>query len=75
MSTKTPLRFPSNATGGRKPDPSRALTSERLSQDLDAFAAAGGRIEVLGTTVTLKRLAGETEAAAAPATPAVRTRR
>jgi len=60
MSTKT-LRFPTNAGSGRKSESSRELTSERLAQDMDAFAAAGGRIEVLGTTVTLKRLAGETE--------------
>ena len=61
MSTKTPLRFPSAQGSGRKTESSRELTSERLAQHLDAFAAAGGRIEVLGTTVTLKRLAGEPE--------------
>jgi len=64
MSSKTPLRHPSNAGSGRKGETSRELTSERLAEHMRAFAAAGGRIEVLGTTVTLKRLA---EATAGPA--------
>ena len=65
MSTKTTLRFPSNAASGRKAESSRELTSERIAQDMGAFAAAGGRIEVLGTTVTLKRLADAAETPAA----------
>ncbi len=65
MSTKTTLRFPSNAASGRKPESSRELTSERIAQDMETFAAGGGHIEVLGTTVTLKRLADAAEKPAA----------
>lgn len=55
MSTKTPMRFPTSAPG-RKADTSRELTSERIAQHMDAFRAAGGTVEVLGTTSMLKRL-------------------
>ena len=44
-------------------DPAQRMTpSERLAADLEAFRKAGGRIEKLGTTVVLKKIA---EAAAA----------
>lgn len=33
-----------------------ALSQERLAADVAAFQAAGGRIEVLGNTRTLKRI-------------------
>ena len=33
------------------------ITSERISQDLAAFRKAGGRIEVLGNTPVLTRIA------------------
>lgn len=36
---------------------SGALTSERISLDLAAFRKAGGRIEVLGNTPVLTRIA------------------
>lgn len=36
---------------------SSVLTSERISRDLDAFHKAGGRIEVLGNTPVLTRVA------------------
>ena len=57
------MRFPSGGSPGRRPESSRELTSERIAHDMDAFAAAGGKVEVLGTTVTLKRRVE-------PATPA-----
>ena len=40
----------------RKPPDRRPLTSESIASDLQAFEAAGGRIEVLGVTRTLKRI-------------------
>jgi hypothetical protein len=33
-----------------------ALTHEQIASDLDAFARAGGKIEVLGTTFTFKSI-------------------
>ncbi len=33
-----------------------ALTHEQIENDLDAFARAGGKIEVLGTTFTFKSI-------------------
>jgi hypothetical protein len=66
MSSKSPMRFPSGAAPGRRSESSRELTSEKIATDMDAFRAAGGKVEVLGTTVTLKRLAEPT----VPAAPA-----
>lgn len=42
----------------RKPKDERktALTHERIADDLAAFQRAGGKIEVLGTTYTLKSI-------------------
>lgn len=40
----------------RKPPDKKPLTSESIATDLEAFQAAGGAIEVLGTTRTLKRI-------------------
>jgi hypothetical protein len=41
----------------RKPaDASKEVTSERIAAHLAAFAAAGGTIEVLGVTRTLKHI-------------------
>ena len=50
----------------RKEEPSRGVTSERIAEDLVAFRKAGGRIEVLGITRTLKHIDGA-EAPVAPA--------
>ncbi len=36
---------------------STVLTSERIDRDLEAFRKAGGRIEVLGNTPVLTRVA------------------
>lgn len=40
----------------RKETEPRALTSERIADHLAAFHAAGGHIEVLGSTRVLKKL-------------------
>lgn len=56
MATRRPVK---NAPP-RRPDagkPSGALTSERISDDLLAFQRTGGRIEVLGTTRVLEKVA------------------
>ena len=38
---------------GKNPAAARALTSERIADDVDAFRAGGGKIEVLGITRVL----------------------
>jgi hypothetical protein len=40
----------------RKAESSRTLTSEHIDAHLAAFEAAGGKVEVLDTTVVLKRI-------------------
>ena len=52
------------AQGERKRAP--AMTSERIAHDLAAFRSNGGKIEVLGTTRSLKKIG--VEPAPAPAT-------
>jgi hypothetical protein len=45
-----------------------AVTSERIAADLNAFEQAGGKVEVLGVTHTLKKLDGASpQASNAPA--------
>ena len=56
-SSKKPMPAP------RKPAESRTVTSEDIAAHLAAFAAAGGKVEVLGVTRVLKHL---DEAIAAP---------
>lgn len=47
-----------------------AMSSERIADDLAAFRKAGGRIEVLGTTRSLKKIGvQDADAPAPPATP------
>ena len=41
------------ADSGKNPAAARALTSERIADDVDAFRAGGGKIEVLGITRVL----------------------
>lgn len=82
-STAAPSTAAKSGTGDifRKPkeDKRSALTHEKIADDLVAFQRAGGKIEVLGNTQTLKSIRPpETPAAAAsrkdreatPATPA-----
>lgn len=45
------------APAGASSKTAGGLTSERISDDLAAFQRAGGRIEVLGTTRVLARVA------------------
>lgn len=61
----------------RKPGPaSNHLTSERIEADLAAFRKAGGKVEVLGTTHTLKKLSEvPAQAATQPARPSSGGRR
>jgi hypothetical protein len=58
MATRKPIK--PVPTTPRKPAESAkaagSLTSERISDDLDAFRKAGGRIEVLGNTRVLTRI-------------------
>ena len=59
MATRKP---PSPPSADRRPagDSGKSggsLTSERISGDLEAFRKAGGRIEVLGNTRVLNRIA------------------
>lgn len=52
----------------------KQLTSERIERDLQAFRQAGGRIEVLGVTQTLKKV-GQAHDPSVPARPSAGTRR
>jgi hypothetical protein len=47
----------------RKAESTRTLTSEHIDAHLAAFAAAGGKVEVLATTTVLKRIQAEPVAA------------
>lgn len=40
----------------RKEDKRKTLTHEQIANDLDAFKRAGGKIEVLGNTLTLRTI-------------------
>lgn len=53
---KTSKLPPMTASPSRRADTSRQLTSEHISHHMAAFEAAGGRVEVLGTTPVLKRI-------------------
>jgi hypothetical protein len=65
---------PSSAAGGkpgrdsqlftRKHTSAGGVTSERIEADLAAFREAGGKVEVLGVTHTLKKLDGASAQAA-----------
>lgn len=50
----------------RKPSDTKTVTSEDIATHLDAFAAAGGKVEVLGVTRVLKHI---DEAAVASTNP------
>lgn len=70
-SSAAPSSAAKPATGDifRKPkeDKRSALTHEKIADDLAAFQRAGGRIEVLGNTQTLKSIRPpEVPAASAP---------
>jgi hypothetical protein len=59
MATRKPIK--PVPTSPRKPvaesgKSAGSLTSERISDDLDAFRKAGGRIEVLGNTRVLTKI-------------------
>jgi hypothetical protein len=62
MSSKKPVPAP------RKPADTRSVTSEDIAAHLDAFAAAGGKVEVLGVTRVLKNV----DEAAVPGAPSPR---
>jgi hypothetical protein len=53
----------------RKDDKRKTLTHEQIADDLDAFKRAGGKIEVLGNTLTLRTIPISTrqDSTAAPA--------
>jgi hypothetical protein len=53
----------------RKPSDSRTVTSEDIATHLDAFAAAGGKVEVLGVTRVLKHIDEATVSATSPPLP------
>ncbi len=50
-----------------------ALTHEQIENDLDAFARAGGKIEVLGTTFTFKSIGPKPSSATTAASPRTET--
>lgn len=55
----------------RKPaEKGNTLTHERLEEQMKAFRKAGGKIEVLGTTRSLRNIAQSTDQKAANSQPA-----
>lgn len=58
----------------RKPKERTDVTHERISEDLEAFRKAGGKIEVLGVTRSLLRIGPDADASAPPAATAPITR-
>ncbi|QDA56187.1 hypothetical protein [Thermomonas aquatica] len=62
--SKTTHLFPS-----RKPIDRSAITHERIAADLEDFRKAGGKIEVLGVTRSLKKIGPDADDAP-PTSPA-----
>lgn len=54
----------------RKDDKRKTLTHEQIADDLDAFKRAGGKIEVLGNTQTLRTIPISARHDTASTTPA-----
>jgi len=52
-----------------KPSNTRTVTREDIASHLDAFTAAGGKVEVLGVTRVLKHLDEATVSATTPPLP------
>ena len=66
----------SHLFGGKKVATKGPITREAIEADLAAFRKAGGKIEVLGVTNTLRRIGPNADAAPTdtPPTPAKRRR-
>jgi hypothetical protein len=77
MSTKSPaLRIPNASSPFRTDKPgARNLTSEQIADHLAAFQRAGGTVEVLGTTRTLKEIVATATASQSPAAKTARVRK
>ena len=58
MATRKPIKTPTayRKPAGESSKSGNTLTSERISDDLDAFRKSGGRIEVLGNTRVLTKI-------------------
>ena len=71
MATRKPPSPPANDRRVSNPGTKATgtLTSERISDDLDAFHKAGGQIEVLGNTRVLTRIDEAATATAAATAP------
>lgn len=65
---RTPPGKSSTASAFAKPGQDKALTHERLADDMEAFRKAGGKVEVLGHTPLRRN--GET-----PVTPVIASAR
>ncbi|HWS78201.1 MAG TPA: hypothetical protein VN205_07475 [Thermomonas sp.] len=57
----------SHLFSSRKPAERNAITHERIAADLEAFYKAGGEIEMLGVTRSLKKIDGGNDDTPAPA--------
>lgn len=75
MSTKPPALRVSNASPFRTKPAANQLTSEQIADHLAAFRRAGGTVEVLGVTRTLKAIGDAAPAPEPAAKPAPRSRR
>lgn len=58
VATAVPPSKTSHLFSPRKPTERNAITHERIAADLEAFRKAGGEIEVLGVTRSLKKIDG-----------------
>ena len=69
--TPAPSAIPPSKTthlfSSRKPADRNAITHERIAADLEDFRKAGGKIEVLGVTRTLKKIGPDADEASPPA--------
>lgn len=67
MTPAVPPSKTSHLFSSRKPADRNAITHERIAADLEAFRKAGGKIEVLGVTRSLKKIDPEADATPQPA--------
>ena len=73
---KAPAKIPKGPPAGSEANASKRFESERISSHIADFEKSGGKVEVLGVTRVLHKIADtpEAEAAAAAKAPSPRKR-
>jgi len=73
---KSPAKIPKGPPAGSEANASKRFESERISSHIADFEKSGGKVEVLGVTRVLHKIADtpEAEAAAAAKAPSPRKR-